>query len=93
MSIALRYSVSTLEGFAVSGSPDDGAFQPLLINSSNLRFAIRPLPGEMMDECEMHNREAFKDLARLVDLKMFVDFGKYASECYATDPQNPTVAN
>jgi hypothetical protein len=91
MSASLRYSASTLNGFTVTGSPDEGAFHPLAVTTRNLRFVIAPLPGERMDECEMHNREAFRDLAKLVQLKMFVDFGKYATNCHATDPQNPAL--
>jgi hypothetical protein len=89
MSVTLRYSATTLAGFSVAGTPDEGGFHPLPVATPNLSFAIRPLEGQVMDECETHNREAFRDLAKLVNLKLFVDFGKYGSDCHATDPQKP----
>ncbi len=42
-----------------------------------------------MDECSMHVREAFRDLAKLVNLKMFVDFPNDPSACREHDPQKP----
>jgi hypothetical protein len=91
MSVSLRYRAATLAGFTVMGRPDDGAFpfHPVLVEIPNLSFSIRPLPGQMEDECETHNREAFRDLAKLVNVKMFVDFGKFGDDCHATDPQKP----
>jgi hypothetical protein len=52
-------------------------------------FVIDPLPGQMMMECSMHVREAFRDLAKLVNLKMFVDFPNDPSACREHDPQKP----
>jgi hypothetical protein len=90
MSVSLRYRASTLAGFRVVGTPDEGIFHPLPVETPNLSFAIQPLePRGQMDECEMHNREAFRDLAKLVNLKMFVDFGEFASACREHDPQKP----
>lgn len=43
----------------------------------------------MMDECNLHAREAFRDLAKLVNLKMFVDFPNDLSACRDYDPQKP----
>ena len=43
----------------------------------------------MMMECSMHVREAFRDLAKLVSLKMFVDFPSDPSACRDHDPQKP----
>jgi hypothetical protein len=50
---------------------------------------IQPLPGQMMMECSMHVREAFRDLVKLVNLKMFVDFPNDPSDCRDHDPQKP----
>jgi hypothetical protein len=89
MNVSLRYSAITLRGFTVVGSPDGGsAFHPVIVPVPNLSFIIRPL-APVMDECEVHNREAFRDLAKLVNLKLFVDFPESPSECHATDPQKP----
>jgi hypothetical protein len=43
----------------------------------------------MMDECDMHARQAFRDLAKLVNLTMFVDFPKDPIGCRDHDPQKP----
>jgi len=43
----------------------------------------------MMMECSMHVREAFRDLVKLVNLKMFVDFPNDPSDCRDHDPQKP----
>jgi hypothetical protein len=88
MSVELVYRVHSVADFAVTGRPDEGVFNPVLVNGSNLDLAIRPQMATM-DECELHNREAFRDLARLVLLKMYVDFGKFGDECHVGDPQLP----
>jgi hypothetical protein len=92
MDAALRYRATTLAGFMVSSPDAGGGFAAVRVDGPKLSFAIRPLDGQMMDECELHNREAFRDLAKLVGVKMFVDFEKFGSDCQATDPQNPAVA-
>ena len=43
----------------------------------------------MMDACNLHARGAFRDLAKLVNLKLFVDFPDDPSACRAKDPQKP----
>jgi hypothetical protein len=81
--VSLRYSVDKLTGFSLVGKPDDDSpFNRLPVESPVISFVIQPLPGQMMDECSMHVREAFRDLAKLVNLKMFVDF-----------PNDPSAAN
>jgi hypothetical protein len=42
----------------------------------------------MMDACKLHAREAFRDLAELVNVKLFVDFPDDPSACRAQDPKN-----
>jgi hypothetical protein len=87
--VSLRYSVEKLGGFFLAGKPDDGPFNRLPVEAPVISFVIQPLPGQMMEECSMHVREAFRDLARLVNLKMFVDFPNDPSACREHDPQKP----
>src|SRR6266404_4531397 len=88
--VSLRYSVDKLSGFLLTGKPDDASpFNRLPVDSPVISFVIDPLPGQMMMECSMHVREAFRDLAKLVNLKMFVDFPGDPSACHAHDPQKP----
>ncbi len=88
--VSLRYSVDKLSGFFLAGKPDDASpFNRLSVDSPVISFVIDPLPGQMMDECSMHVREAFRDLAKLVNLKMFVDFPSDPSACREHDPQKP----
>ncbi len=88
--VSLRYSVDKLSGFSLAGKPDDASpFNRLPVDSPVISFVIDPLPGQMMMECSMHVREAFRDLAKLVNLKMFVDFPSDPSACRDHDPQKP----
>jgi len=90
VTVSLRYRVATLNGFRLAGRPDDnGAFSPFPVETSVINFAIQPLPGHMMDACNLHAREAFRDLAKLVNVKLFVDFPDDPSACRAQDPQKP----
>jgi len=84
------YSVDKLSGFFLAGKPDDESpFNRLPVESPVISFVIQPLPGQMMDECSMHVREAFRDLAKLVNLKLFVDFPSDPRACREHDPQKP----
>jgi len=91
-SVSLRYSVSSLNGFSLAGTPDAGAFAPLLltVHTPILKFSIEPshdaIPAET---CHTHEREAFRDLTRLVNVTLFLDFPGDPGECLAQDPQNP----
>jgi hypothetical protein len=88
--VSLRYSVDKLSEFSLAGKPDDDSrFNRLPMESPVISFVIQPLPGQMMDECSMHVREAFRDLAKLVNLKMFLDFPNDPSACREHDPQKP----
>jgi len=93
-SVSLRYSVATLNGFSLAGSPDTGAFNPLLLQVETpiVNFAIDPVQDD--DKCHTHSREAFRDLIKLLNLSLFLDFPNDPGECHAKDPQNtrPTKA-
>ncbi len=91
-SVSLRYTVSTLTGFSLAGAPDTGAFNPLLlqVETPTVNFVIEPAHDpDPADKCNMHPREAFRDLTKLLNLNLFVDFPNDASGCHDKDPQNP----
>lgn len=88
--VSLRYSVDAPSGFFLAGKPDDNSpFNRLPVEPPSISFVIQPLPGQMMDECDMHARQAFRDLAKLVNLTMFVDFPNDPIGCRDRDPQKP----
>jgi hypothetical protein len=92
ITVSLRYRVSTLagSGFFLAGKPDDdNPFNRFPVEPPVIGFAIRPLPGQMMDACNLHAREAFRDLAKLVNVKLFVDFPNDPNACRAQDTQRP----
>jgi hypothetical protein len=86
---SLRYSVSSQSGFSLSGSPDTGIFNPLLlrVDTPTIRFAIEPTEAD--DVCNAHSRQAFHDLVQLVELTLYVDFPDNPSNCHDKDPQVP----
>ena len=91
-SVSLRYSVSTLTGFSLAGAPDTGAFNPLLlqVDTPTVNFVIEPAHDpDPADKCNTHPREAFRDLTKLLNLNLFVDFPNDPSSCHGKDPQNP----
>jgi hypothetical protein len=87
--LSLRYSVGTLSGFSLAGTPDTGTFNPLLlqVDTPTIRFAIEP--NEDDDGCNTHSRQAFHDLVQLVGLTLYVDFPENPSNCHDKDPQVP----
>jgi hypothetical protein len=90
-SVSLRYSVTTLTGFSLAGSPDSGAFNPLLlqVETPTISFLIEPARDpEPGDKCHTHEREAFRALTKLVNVTLFLDFPNDPSECHGKDPQN-----
>jgi hypothetical protein len=94
-SVSLRYSVTTLNGFSLAGSPDSGAFNPLLLQVETpiINFVIGPAHDpDPADKCNTHSRESFRDLTKLLNLTLFVDFPNDPSECHGKDPQNPRPA-
>jgi hypothetical protein len=91
-SVSLRYSVATLTGFSLAGSPDSGTFNPLLlrVDTPTINFIIEPAHDpEPGDKCHAHEREAFHALTRLVNVTLFLDFPNDPSECHGKDAQNP----
>src|SRR5208282_5305447 len=91
-SVSLRYSVTMLNGFSLAGSPDSGVFNPLLlrVETPTINFVIEPAHDrDPNDQCHLHAREAFRDLTKLVNVNLFLDFPNDPSACQARDPQNP----
>lgn len=94
--VSLRYTVNTLTGFSLAGTPDTGgSFNPLLlqVNTPSIRFEINS--SEMDDACNMHSRTAFRDLVQLLGITLFVDFPDNPADCHGKDPQvgRPAKAN
>ena len=86
--VSLRYSVSALNGFSLSGTPDSGSFNPQLLEVGNpamVSFMIDALPED--EPCHGHSREAFRDLTGLLNLTLFVDFPDSPATCRDADPQ------
>lgn len=94
-SVSLRYSVTTLTGFSLAGSPDGGAFNPLLlrVETPTINFLIEPAHDpDPADKCHTHEREAFRDLTKLVNVALFLDYSNDPNECHRKDPQNARPA-
>jgi hypothetical protein len=88
--VALRYTVGSLNGFSLAGTPDSGAFNPLLLqlDTPNIRFAIEPgLPDDLTDQCHTHSRNAFHDTVKFLGLTLYVDFPNDPASCHGSDPQ------
>ncbi len=87
--VSLRYSVGSLNGFSLSGTPDTGTFNPLLlqVDTPVIRFAIEPTEDD--DACNTHSRQAFHDLVQLVGLTLYVDYPDNPSSCHDKDTQVP----
>src|SRR5882724_1958043 len=91
-SASLRYGVSSLAGFSLAGTPDSGTFNPLLlqVDTPTITFLIDPATGDLpLDNCLTHSREAFRDLTKLLNITLFVDFPESKSGCRDKDPQKP----
>ncbi len=89
-SASLRYGVSSLAGFSLAGTPDSGTFNPLLlqVDTPTITFLIDPAIGDLpLDNCSTHSREAFRDLTKLLNITLYVDFPESASGCRDKDPQ------
>src|SRR5258708_7774920 len=88
--VSLRYSVSSLSGFALAGAPDSGAFNPFLlqVETPTIRFVIDPAHDpDPADMCYTHFRQAFHEVATLLALNLYVDFPDNPSSCHDKDPQ------
>ena len=91
--VSFRYSVSSLNGFSLSGTPDTGTFNPLLLqlDTPTIRFAIEQ-PDAVNDVCHTHSRTAFRDTVKFLGLKLYVDFPNDSADCHKTDPQTTGLA-
>jgi hypothetical protein len=90
--VSFRYSVSSLNGFSLAGTPDSGTFNPLLlqVDTPTIRFAIEPaVADDPKDMCHVHSREAFRDTVKFLGLTLYVDFPNDSADCRKTDPQVP----
>ncbi len=88
--VSLRYNVSSLNGFSLAGTPDSGAFNPLLlqVETPTIRFVIEPAHDlDPADKCNTHARQTFHDVATLLALNLYVDFPESPSNCHDKDPQ------
>jgi hypothetical protein len=88
--VSLVYNASSLNGFSLSGTPDAGTFNPLLLqlDSSTISFLIEPaMLDDPTDRCSIHSREAFRDTTKLLGVSLYVDFPADADSCHNTDPQ------
>jgi hypothetical protein len=93
--VSLRYSVSSLSGFSLAGTPDSGTFNPLLlqVDTPTIRFVIEPAMADLpTDLCSTHSRESFRDLVEFLGVTLYVDFPDDASDCHSKDPQNTRPA-
>jgi hypothetical protein len=93
--VSFRYTVSTLNGFSLAGTPDTGTFNPLLLQLETpaIRFAIEPaVPESPTDMCHTHSREAFRDTVKFLGLTLYVDFPNDSAGCHKTDVQIPREA-
>ena len=89
--VSLRYNVTSLNGFSLTGTPDSGAFNPLLLQVETplIRFNIAPAQDDdPHDKCDTHSRESFQHLTALLNLTLFVDFPDNPADCHKNDVQN-----
>jgi hypothetical protein len=88
--VSLLYTVSSLNGFSLAGTPDAGTFNPLLlqVESPTIRFAIEPAQfDDPKDMCNVHSRQGFRDRAKFLGVTLFLDFPNDAADCHKADPQ------
>jgi len=88
--ISLQYSVGSLSGFQVAGSPDTGPFQtvPLQVDTPDISFVIYPKhEDDPADKCHYHDRQAFHDLTQLLGVTKYVDYPDSPPTCLDKDPQ------
>ena len=88
--VSFLYTVGSLNGFSVSGTPDAGTFAPLLLQleTPTIRFAIEPsTPDDLTDLCHTHSRNSFRDAVNFLGLTLYVDFPNDRAGCHNTDPQ------
>lgn len=93
--LSLRYSVSSFNGFSLSGTPDTGSFNPKLlqVEAGSVSFILNPVESfKPTEKCHVHSREAFRDLTRLLHVTLFIDFPDSPPSCRDTDPQKSKAA-
>jgi hypothetical protein len=93
--ISLVYNVGSLNGFSLSGTPDAGTFNPLLlqVDTPTINFLIEPAAlDDPNDRCSTHSREAFRDTTKLLGVTLYVDFPDDPDSCHASDPQKARPA-
>ncbi|HEX9110290.1 MAG TPA: hypothetical protein VF845_02335 [Terriglobales bacterium] len=95
--VSVRYSVSSMNGFSLAGTPDSGTFNPFLLQVETpvIRFVIEPAQDDNpADQCDTRSRESFHHLTKLLGLTLYVDFPDNPSDCHKNDPQsaNPKAA-
>jgi hypothetical protein len=94
--VSLRYTVISKAGFSLGGTPDSGAFNPLLLQVETpiIRFVIEPAQqDDPADKCSLHSREGFRDLTKLLGLTLYVDYPGDPSACQKNDPQKGRSAH
>lgn len=88
--ISLSYTVTSLTGFSLAGTPDSGpGFSPVPFQAEShaVRFEIVPGEHHPPDPCYLHARQAFHNLVGLLGLNLYIDYPKYTEECHNIDPQ------
>jgi len=88
--VSLRYSVTSLTGFSLAGTPDRAAFNPFLlqVETPTIRFVIDPAHDpDPADKCNTHSRQTFHEVVTLLAVNLYVDFPESPSTCHDTDPQ------
>lgn len=94
-SVSLRYAVSRLDGFSVSGTPDTGTLTPwaVAVESPIIHFVIEPTSYDPLDRCDLHARRAFADLVKLLNVKLYLDYPGEPDSCHKNDPQKMAGMN
>lgn len=93
--VALRYSVSSFNGFSLAGTPHSGTFNPKLmqIEAGTAKFSITPVEAfNPTETCHVHARQAFRDLTQLVKVTLYIDFPDSPDKCRGNDPQKSKAA-
>jgi hypothetical protein len=93
--VSLRYSVNSLTGITLAGTPDTGTLNPLLlqVETTIIRVVIEPAQlDDVLDHCETHSRESFRDLVKLLGVALYVDFPDYTDACHKSDAQRASNA-
>lgn len=88
--VSLRYTVGSMNGFSLAGTPDTGNFDtlPLRVETPTIRFVIDPAHDlDPSDKCLTHARQTFHEAATMLAVNLFVDFPESPATCHDNDPQ------